>query len=218
MACSMVNAKSVVLLSAILLVLGARSSECKENDGITVLGNLDVGQMRSDKVRPRMLKSLVCDRNIQHKTAWLEGITKAHTFSSVKIICPSGNAQYDFDCLQAFCGADSGDIENLTLSEGFNENPSEKTEARDTVRKSQGDVLLFYKIPVYTAFRYDSLFTKAELTDSFNIGVIQNKTPEKLSPEAVAKLVELYTVTWPRFYATHSNPTKADILEFAKTI
>lgn len=174
-----------------------------------------------------MIRGLVADSDSKHQpAAWMKGIRKSHTFSTVSLICSSGDAQFDFDCLQAFCGVDTGNENDRFYSTGFDLDASNDVNARTERLKfrekhhilDKPGVLLYYKIPLDVASRYESLFSKSELCDSSNIGMIENASTKALSPENAAKLIKLYTVNWPEFYSTHASPSKNDFVEHAKNM
>lgn len=226
---SSAKTKSILVLSGIFVFSGWQLPKCLalENDGVTILGNLNAGAMHADALRPRMLEELVTDSNTRHQPAvWIEGTRKLHTFSNVRIICSSGDAQFDFDCLHAFCGSDTGNVDGGQYSTGFDccvsDNSGARREREDFRRTNQllnkPDVLLYYKIPLGITSRYRTLFTTSELREASNIGTIENKSREQLSPQSVSKLTDLYTVVWPKFYATHANPSKAEVREFAEAV
>ena len=225
----MLKTKSCFSLTLVFLVFGLLSTAClsKETDRYTVLGNSASGSMDADVLRPRMIKALVADFDTKHQPAvWIKGIRKSHTFSNVSVICPSGDAQFDFDCLQAFCGVDTGTENDRFYSTGFDVDASQDLYARKERKKfreihhilDKPNVLLYYKIPLDVANSYEKLFSKSALCAVFNIGMIENPSTEKLSPENASKLIELYVENWPKFYSTHGSPTKADFLEHAKNL
>ena len=225
----MLKTKSCFSVTLVFLLFGVPSTAClsKETDRYTVLGNLNSGSMADDVLRPRMIKALVADSDTKHQpAAWIKGIRRSHTFSNVSVICPSGDAQFDFDCLQAFCGVDAGTENDRFYSTGFDVDATEDIFARKERKEfrethhilDKPNVLLYYKIPLDVANRFEMLFSKSELCGAFNMGMIENPSIEKLSPKTASKLIELYVENWPKFYSTHGSPTKADFLEHAKNL
>lgn len=145
----------------------------------------------------------------------------------VEIEKSSGNRQLDADCLQAVMGASCScplnicpeDLDHFTckfdsktpigheeegISKYFLKNQNEKN-----------DYIAFYRIPLDVLKRYPGLFSKNELLEESNIGLIKAISPE--DPElpfwVKQQLKILYQRTWVPFFLSHPKPTKQQIID-----
>jgi hypothetical protein len=135
------------------------------------------------------------------------------------ILDGSGNAQFDFDCLQAVLGDSCGSHTiSADLTETFSEGDFKKASSLPTQRI--GKKLGFYVIPLSISKRFGEgrFFSNEQLLDSSNIGMIPNSSTTKVSKKAIETLRKIYCDKWANVIGEGCRPTLDELLKTKKEI
>jgi hypothetical protein len=166
------------------------------------------------------------------KKTTVEGIEGNGFLYLVRIDKSSGDAQFDFDCLQAVLGAacfsedNSAGILNRYIQSFDSKKAITRTGQLEGINRfftdhpndTKDQTLTYYKIPLDVLKRFPGLFSEQELLDTSNIGTITNESTNRVGQSALEKLVNVYSGIWIPFFVKHPNATKQEIFDIASKL
>jgi len=124
----------------------------------------------------------------------------------------SGDAQLDFDCLQAVLGINRG---THTISGPLSETFSRSEFAHfvnEQKKEETRKYLAFRVIPVAVSDRFKHLISDDEIFGSNNLGFIPNNSRSKVSKQAVETLRHIYCDEWAPIINEGAKPSPEEII------
>jgi hypothetical protein len=161
---------------------------------------------------------------MKHQAVVVAGIANDGTMYDVHMLQSCGDAQLDFDCVQAVMGASGScptNTDDASLDHhcfAFNEDTKPERNVsgiaaffRDHPER-QGARFAYYRIPLDVMHRYRGLFTEDELLGDENVGYLATTAANPELPDwAIGQLQHIYQAQWCSFFRKHPKATKRQI-------
>lgn len=152
----------------------------------------------------------------------LTGIVKPNSFpTEVAITTPSGNPQFDANCLVAILSSSRHDQSPQTLN-GYWPLTTDMPGIKCSYKPKNKTAVVIFKIPTAVLLRYPGLFSVSELLNPENEKAIcepktQKHQSSKLTNEQFAEITA-YQKTWNSFFEKHPTATRAVIISEANRL
>lgn len=149
----------------------------------------------------------------------LRGLVKPNSYpEQVEFLKPSGDAQFDADCLESLLYCNRIDANPLFLYGNWFLSEDQKGIRTFTDKKDEHGLAIF-RIPFIVSTKYPRLFSQEELLSKRNIKVLGDPVRDErsLSSSEIKKISD-YADCWKEFFTKNPHPTKQAVLREAKRL